>query len=66
MESTGEDVGSLSDNSAGGDDTESSGKSVAKQRVKVKRRSHSFAAEMLAFLSSYSEKREKLKRRSCC
>ncbi|XP_068720369.1 uncharacterized protein [Montipora capricornis] len=59
MESTGEDVGSLSDNSAGGDDTESSGKSVVKQRVKRKHRSHSSAAEMLTFLSSYSEKREK-------
>ena len=59
MKSTGEDVGSLSDNSTGGDETESSGKSVAKQRVKRKRRSHSSAAEMLAFLSSYSEQREK-------
>ena len=59
LESTGEDVGSLSDNSTGGDDTESSGKSVAKQRVKRKRRSRSSAAEMLAFLSSYSEQREK-------
>ena len=35
MESTGEDVGSLSDNSTGGDDTESCGKSVAKQRAQV-------------------------------
>ena len=59
MESTGEDVGSLSDNSTGGDDTESSGKSVAKQRVKRKRRSRSSAAEMLAFSSSYSEQRDK-------